>query len=335
MSGTIRVRSKPKQLDALLGEKSRMVPSNVLNMLLGSTQIIGMHCPGSNSIYSSLDIKFIHQHSIPRTTEIHWRAKSFDDRFSRVCLGVSCTEAAGELIAFFRPEPCKQKSYVELKDHLPPSQLPWRALVVGGSRGIGEVFAKLIASRGAEVCITYATGKADATKLVNEIIDGGGRATSLQFDVLKPANALNAIGKWRPSHIFYFASPPIFVAQRGDFSDEIFDNFSDFYIKGLARLYFAVRKSNKDDLVIYYPSSVVLNSMQTNMGEYAAAKAGGESLCNYLVMSDSRLSLRVTRLPRLATDQTATIWPTKDDDIAQVATREIVALAHATRKEAK
>ena len=43
------------------------------------------------------------------------------------------------------------------------------ALIVGGSRGLGALTAKILAAGGGKVIITYATGRADAEDLTEEI----------------------------------------------------------------------------------------------------------------------------------------------------------------------
>jgi hypothetical protein len=49
-----------------------------------------------------------------------------------------------------------------------------------------------------------------------------------------------------------------------------------------------------------------------DMTEYAMAKAAGEILCTDLARRNKGLRLIVERLPRLLTDQTATVMPTKN-----------------------
>jgi 3-oxoacyl-[acyl-carrier protein] reductase len=57
-----------------------------------------------------------------------------------------------------------------------------RAVVTGGSRGIGSAIAKRLAAEGAEVAITYAGNKAAADATVAAIEAAGGRAISFQAD---------------------------------------------------------------------------------------------------------------------------------------------------------
>jgi NAD(P)-dependent dehydrogenase (short-subunit alcohol dehydrogenase family) len=56
-------------------------------------------------------------------------------------------------------------------------------IVTGGSRGIGAAIAKLAGERGFSVAVNFATGEAEATAIVEEIISAGGRACAIQADV--------------------------------------------------------------------------------------------------------------------------------------------------------
>jgi len=71
----------------------------------------------------------------------------------------------------------------------------WRdqvALVTGGARGIGRATARLLAKRGAAVCVNYAAHAEAAEKLVAEIAADGGRAIAAAGDVAQAA-ALDAM----------------------------------------------------------------------------------------------------------------------------------------------
>jgi hypothetical protein len=62
-----------------------------------------------------------------------------------------------------------------------------------------------------------------------------------------------------------------------------------------------------ESLKIFYPSSVFVEEMPSNMGEYAAAKAAGETLCRFLQATNTALKIYNPRLPKLATDQTSSL----------------------------
>ena len=60
---------------------------------------------------------------------------------------------------------------------------PKTLIVTGGSRGIGAAISRLASARGYSVAINYHSDKMSAQALVNEICNGGGRATAIQADV--------------------------------------------------------------------------------------------------------------------------------------------------------
>ena len=63
--------------------------------------------------------------------------------------------------------------------------MEWRkqvAVVTGGSRGIGRATARLLAQRGAAVCVNYAMHADAAKALVSEITTAGGRAIALMAE---------------------------------------------------------------------------------------------------------------------------------------------------------
>jgi len=53
--------------------------------------------------------------------------------------------------------------------------MEWRAVVTGGARGLGRATARLLAQRGAAVCVNYAVHADAAEAVVAEIATAGGR----------------------------------------------------------------------------------------------------------------------------------------------------------------
>ena len=76
------------------------------------------------------------------------------------------------------------------------------AVVTGASKGIGAGIAKEFGAEGAAVVVNYASSKADADKVVDEIAKKGGKAIAVQGSVAKKqeveklfATAEKAFGK--------------------------------------------------------------------------------------------------------------------------------------------
>jgi 3-oxoacyl-[acyl-carrier protein] reductase len=73
--------------------------------------------------------------------------------------------------------------------------MEWRnqtAVVTGGARGLGRATARLLAQRGAAVCVNYAVHAEAAEAVVAEIAAAGGRAIAVAADVADSA-ALEAM----------------------------------------------------------------------------------------------------------------------------------------------
>jgi len=70
----------------------------------------------------------------------------------------------------------------ELKDKV--------AIVTGASKGIGASIAKHFATKGAKVVVNYASSKEAADKVVQNIIENGGKAIAVQADISKEADVI-------------------------------------------------------------------------------------------------------------------------------------------------
>jgi NAD(P)-dependent dehydrogenase (short-subunit alcohol dehydrogenase family) len=69
-----------------------------------------------------------------------------------------------------------------------------RALVTGGSRGIGAAIARRLASQGATVAVNYRSDRATADALVGELRDNGWAASAFPGDVTDAAQTHELVG---------------------------------------------------------------------------------------------------------------------------------------------
>jgi 3-oxoacyl-[acyl-carrier protein] reductase len=68
-----------------------------------------------------------------------------------------------------------------------------RALVTGGSRGIGAEIVRRLAADGAAVAFTYGASVADAEKLVVQVAEAGGTAVAIQADSGDPEQVASSV----------------------------------------------------------------------------------------------------------------------------------------------
>lgn len=276
--------------------------------LLASTQVVGMHCPGLYSIYSAFNLKRISGGPRGSDGTMRYELARADERFRLVQLQIVGAELEGQLDAFFRPQPVPQPTFSQIMptiaDHAFEKQ---RALVVGGSRGLGELTAKILAAGGGDVTITYAHGQADAERVCAEALRLHFRCSArhLNVDDLKTRSSAEWIATSRFTHIYYFASPPILRSDPRNWNATLFERFCQVYVHAFAAL---VKQLTEDRIVdsdpveLLYPSSSFVANPESGFAEYAVAKAAGEALCNQL-QGRRGAQFTVPRLPRLRTDQ--------------------------------
>jgi hypothetical protein len=234
-------------------------------------------------------------------------------------MSVEAAGMRGTVKAFLRPPPTEQPCSHSLKTLVRADEFRGqRALIIGGSRGIGEITAKLLAAGGAEVQLTYRQGKLEAEAIVGDIAASGGSAAAFAYDVLDPQDAFvrQFAENWRPSDLYFFATPFISVPSRWPraFSRTFFQCFCDYYVTGFADTVIAARKVSSDLRRVFYPSSVFIDELPDTMAEYVAAKSAGEALCDCMQRHFRKIVIYKPRLPRVATDQVAGLLPTENED---------------------
>ena len=283
--------------------------------LLATTRLVGMECPGLHSLYSSLDVNFhADECGNGAFSALNYNVAKLDPRYGFVMMNINSANMTGKVDAFFRPAPQSQADCGSLHEIVNRGEFAGqRALVVGGSRGLGEVAAKLLAAGGADVKLTYHQGAADARRVVDEIASSGGLAGCLPLDVLDRDSRIDELlDQWTPTHLYYLASPFIARGKASGFSGPLFEAFCNYYVLGFSRL--VEQLSARGLRRVFYPSTVFIDELPPEMSEYAAAKIAGEELCRFLLNAHPGIVIHKPRLPRMFTDQTAGFVPGEKED---------------------
>jgi hypothetical protein len=284
---------------------TRWLGGGSIAALAASTHLVGMVCPGLHSIYSELEINICPQNT--SQDFLAFQVTEADERFHSVEQIIAGGGLTGVVKGFVRTPPVEQATMASLSGVVAPTEFAGSvALIVGGSRGLGELTAKLIATGGGKVIITWKSGKADADRVAQEIRMAGGKCEAIAYDAGKSAADQLSLLTETPTHAYYFATPAIFRPQSAIFSQERFDEFLAVYVNGFWALVKALQ-ARQPGLSVFYPSSVSITERPAGMTEYSMAKAAGEVLCADINTSMAPLHVTVSRLPRLPTDQTASV----------------------------
>jgi hypothetical protein len=295
------------------------VPLHQVAAILATTRLVGMECPGLHSVFGGLTLTF--GETVDGAPVMEYRVASYQAPLSRLVLELRAPGCAGTITAFIRPGPAVQPGVEALRPLVTAGEFAGqRALVVGGSRGLGEVAAKVLAAGGASVRVTYHRGARDAARVVEEIRRAGAAADCIALDVLsrETATAVHAADPWIPTHLYYFATPPILPGTPGSFSDAVLSTFRAYYVDGFRETVERVRRVAPALRAVFYPSSIAVDETPAGLAEYAAAKSAGEDAARALSQAVPGLVITTPRLPRLTTDQTATFLPVHAENPAPV-----------------
>ena len=278
-----------------------------------------MECPGLHSLYGELKVEF--DPDKEPSNSLKYNVKKWDHRYRMLFISIGGEGFSGSVQCFVRPGPAAQKSFAQIRDDVGPEEFgEWSALIIGGSRGLGEIAAKLISAGGGKVLLTYDKGKSESEVVTNEIQEGGGQADFQHFNVL--GEELSIEPSRTITHCFYYASPRI-LSNKGPFNQELFQKYLAYFVSPMPKIVSQILCRQNDTFSFFYPSTEYIDSKETGFSEYIAAKSAGESLCLYLKKNFNNLRISSKRLPPLHTDQTQSLIPRKLEDPASLILEEL------------
>ena len=304
-SGRLAFATPPEVVAAMFPAAAEWLGPRCVAALAASSNLVGMVCPGRHSIFRGLSIEACAE-TCPQDV-VAFRVTETDPRFRLVRQEIAGGGLTGSLECFAGTPPVSQPTMQSLAGLVNATEFAGAvALVVGGSRGLGELTSKLVATGGGRVIITYQVGRTDAERVAREILEAGGTAEAMAYDARRPAEEQLAGLANAPTHLYYFATPVISQRHSDVFVPVRFDDFNAVYVHGFWHLTAALR-ARQPGLSIFYPSSAFVSKRPRNMTEYAMAKLAGEALCADMNLGLAPSHVTVRRLPPLPTDQTASI----------------------------
>ena len=303
------------RLYALYPGAAALIGAAALSDLARLSFVVGMVCPGLHSVFSSLQFTAA---GAVTPGPLRVKVTRYDPRFRMFFIAFRGA-VQGELRAFLRPPPQAQPRAADLAGRVErDSWAGRRALVVGGSRGLGELMAKMLAAAGCDVTISHALGRDDAAAVAEDIRHlGAGRCDIVALDLSRPFEPPPMLRAQDMDAVFYFATPRIQAKRSQIFHRQAFDEFASFYLERFHELCLWLEGGGRP-VRVYLPSTVFVSERPKGMTEYAMAKAAAELLAEDLNRTLRHVRIVHTRLPRLATDQTAAITPLTTADNVSV-----------------
>ena len=300
--GTLEAWGNPSHLKQSFPSLVRAIGACRTASLFSLSRLVGMICPGLHSIFSGFDISFIKS----ETFTITYQVIRHSIPNAPIRIAFTGSGVVGSLDAFVRPSPVKQLGMDVICQLVHPEEFADQiALVVGGSRGLGEVISKVVAAGGGLPIITYKVGEQDALRLQDEILATGGKCDVLNMDVLDTNSIVQKIadlsGK-SPTHLYYFASPLIKPNFSPPLDKSLMELYKAYYVSAFEAL--CTQLSQGGVCKILYPSSVYVDAAPPGFLEYVKAKMLGEELCLDLARKYPNLIFLSERLPKMHTDQT-------------------------------
>jgi hypothetical protein len=287
-----------------------------VHALLAASQIVGMTCPGLHSLFAGLDVS--RDPASDGERALRYAVSKADARFRSLQIDVLGSGIAGRLDAFARPAPPAQATMNAVSACVGQRDFAGQsALIIGGSRGLGEVTAKIIAAGGGHPVITYRDGQREAEAVATEIRDAGGHCDVIRYDALESA-AAQLDGIRAVDFCYYFATAKILQRKSAPYEPEKLRSFLSYYVDGFFDLCTALAQNRQRELGIFYPSTVLIEGEVEGAAEYAMAKSAGEILANYINVFLPQVHVISRRLPRIMTDQTATIGVASTRDALDV-----------------
>ena len=310
-SGAFELQVDSKKIEANYSlELKNFLTKNQLFSIIGLSKIVGMHVPGMNSLFSEIEIKS----QLFDTYKMHYKVLNYDKRFNRAEIEVNTPSFKGQVKAFIRPEIKKQKKFYEIKKLVQKNEFKnQRAVVIGGSRGIGEISTKILCAGGANVFVTFNSGLEEVNLMKAEILDFGEKIRSSKLNIVNiERESIEKIKAFNPTHLYYFATPFIKPGNKKEFSNELFQNFCKFYVDGFD----CIQKylGTKIKRHYFYPSTIFIEEGPLDFREYTMAKLRGENLCNLIEINNPQISIFRPRMQKIGTDQNNTLFQSSSED---------------------
>ena len=274
--------------------------------------IVGMEVPGLNSLFVSTKIKLKSNNKLLKRS---YSVSYIEKRVGLVNLNFFGKTIESNIQTILRQNPVKNPSIRRIKKFIKKKEFShMNALVIGGSRGIGEIVSKIITLGGGKVTFTYYKGYEEAKKIKKEFNKKLSKNISdTEVDILNQGH-LNKLKKMENiNYIFYFASPKILKSWNKKHDNQIYKIYKLYFFQQFKKIVKTFNE-NKNKLLFFYPSTVFIEKKIDGYQSYIKSKLLGENFCKKNI--NKNFNFYYPRLPMLVTDQNQSFF--KLDPISNI-----------------
>jgi 3-oxoacyl-[acyl-carrier protein] reductase len=175
------------------------------------------------------------------------------------------------------------------------------AIVTGASKGIGAAIARAFAEAGAAVAVNYASNRADANRVVEEVVQGGGKAVAIQADVARRGDVQRLFAETREK----LGRPSILVNNAGVYSFASLEEVTEedfhrqFNINVLGVIFAtqeAVKAFDGSGGSIINLSTIASTNPSPNTLVYSASKSAIDTITRELALELAGKGIRVNAI---------------------------------------
>lgn len=301
-----------KKISHILKKKKKLVPffkkkkitfldinENIIVLIFNISRIIGMKYPGKNSLFLNCDISYSNTNPMKNYFSLSKFDKKTKILTSKYNFGNYSAQSKSLLLE-------NVKKILTTQKKLPTKYYGKRAIIIGGSRGLGFLTTQILLNSGINVVATYFNNLDYLNQLKKKYIN--------ELNI-KKLNILNnkSFDRFLHKHsnydyIFNFSSCKIKKTYK--IIDKVYlDKLLLYYLTPL-KVILKKFKVFKKPIKIFNPSTIYLNDKNSLFKEYNISKKQSENFCkraNFL----SKIKFFSYRLNTFDTDQHYAIYDKK------------------------
>lgn len=279
---------------------SNFFSENTIRSLQGLSSVIGMIYPGKRSLITEINLQEYKKQK-NNGDYLYFKLNKQSEALGYKQILIESNSLAANVDTLDRPNPVnfnnislysglvKKNSY---KDH--------KVLIIGGSRGIGAMMAKLLAYGNAQVIITYKHCEKEARSIAKHK-----NINAFLFDVKTKKINPDIINIFKNiDSVFYFASTKIFFRRTKKYHLNYKKEFDDIFVNSFKMCLYEILRLNNNLKYCLYPSTSEINNKNSINIEYINSKILAEKVCAQMKRSYPNINIYAPRLEKIITHQT-------------------------------